>query len=172
MVLRFVAESEAKTCIVCEVRKPMACHSLCFGRRGHQCSDCRRGSAGVVCGDAEFIRSLVDLQVGPVMLMGPTMDAKVASELSLRLAHLGIRMAEHSRRAAAYAERLAQVPPYPTIPPLRQASTLDFLDDTQLTCMSVRCVQHCLQCSGSTCILKSHAHQPAKIWHLLTLCVR
>jgi len=65
--------------------------------------------AGAVCGDADFIRSLVDLQVGPIMLTGPTMDAKVASELSLRLAHLGIRMAEHSRRAAAYAERLQQV---------------------------------------------------------------
>lgn len=64
---------------------------------------------GAVCGDADFIRSLVDLQVGPIMLTGPTMDAKVASELSLRLAHLGIRMAEHSRRAAAYAERLQQV---------------------------------------------------------------
>ncbi len=66
--------------------------------------------AGTVCGEADFIRALVDLQVGPVMLMGPTMDAKVASELSLRLAHLGIRMAEHSRRAAAYAHRLHQVP--------------------------------------------------------------
>ena len=68
-----------------------------------------RAGAGAVCGDADFIRALVDLQVGPVMLMGPTMDAKVASELSLRLAHLGIRMAEHSARAAAYAHRLHQV---------------------------------------------------------------
>ena len=140
--------------------------------RGYQCSDHHDFCAGVVCGDAEFIRSLVDLQVGPIMLMGPTMDAKVASELSLRLAHLGIRMAEHSRRAAAYAERLAQVPPTQTFPPLRQASTLDFPDDTQLTCTSLRCVQHCLQCLGSTCVLKSHAHQPAKICRLLTPCVR
>ena len=150
----------------------MACHSLCFGRRGHQCSDCCRGSAGVVCGDAEFIRSLVDLQVGPVMLMGPTMDAKVASELSLRLAHLGIRMAEHSRRAAAYAERLAQVPPYPTLPPIRQALTLHLLDDPQMTRLAVRCVQHTVQCLVPACVFKSHARQPAKICHLLTLCVR
>ena len=70
----------------------------------------RSAGAGAVCGDADFIRALVDLQVGPVMLTGPTMDAKVASELSLRLAHLGLRMAEHSRRAAAYAHRLQQVP--------------------------------------------------------------
>ena len=75
------------------------------------CRNVMRAGAGAVCGDADFIRALVDLQVGPVMLMGPTMDAKVASELSLRLAHLGIRMAEHSSRAAAYAHRLHQVLP-------------------------------------------------------------
>ena len=40
-----------------------------------------------------------------------TQDPKIASELSLRLPHLGIRMAEHSRRALAYAERLEQVTP-------------------------------------------------------------
>ena len=43
------------------------------------------------------------------MLLGPTMDPKVASELSLRLPHLGLRMAEHSRRALAFAERLQLV---------------------------------------------------------------
>ena len=64
---------------------------------------------GRSAGQAEFIGALVDLQVGPAMLTGPTMDPKVASELSLRLAHLGIRMAEHSRRALAYAQRLQQV---------------------------------------------------------------
>ena len=81
----------------------------------HYCESHTSAGAGAVCGDADFIRALVDLQVGPVMLMGPTMDAKVASELSLRLAHLGLRMAEHSRRASAYAHRLQQVrhPLYP-----------------------------------------------------------
>ena len=80
-----------------------------FPRPLSRYSDCMHAHAGAVCGEADFIRALVDLQVGPVMLMGPTMDAKVASELSLRLAHLGIRMAEHSRRASAYAHRLHQV---------------------------------------------------------------
>lgn len=40
------------------------------------------------------------------MLLGPTLDPKVASELSLRLPHLPLRVREHSRRAAAYAARL------------------------------------------------------------------
>lgn len=34
------------------------------------------------------------------------MDPKVASELSLRIPHLALRVAEHSRRAATFAERL------------------------------------------------------------------
>ena len=106
------------------------------------------------------------------MLMGPTMDAKVASELSLRLAHLGIRMAEHSRRAAAYAERLAQVSPCLKLPPIRPAYTLDFLDDSHTTCLSVMCAQESVQCLEPACVFKSHAHPPAKICHLLTLCVR
>lgn len=40
------------------------------------------------------------------MLMGPTMNAKVAFELSERLPHLGIRMKEHSHRALEFATRL------------------------------------------------------------------
>ncbi|KAK9821713.1 hypothetical protein WJX81_001329 [Elliptochloris bilobata] len=62
--------------------------------------------AGAVLGSTAFIKSLMDLHLGAVMLLGPTMDPKVASELSLRLPHLGLRMAEHSRRALAFAERL------------------------------------------------------------------
>jgi hypothetical protein len=36
---------------------------------------------------------------GPVMLQGPTMDPRIASELLLRLPHLPLRVQEHSRRA-------------------------------------------------------------------------
>ncbi|KAG2497873.1 hypothetical protein HYH03_004139 [Edaphochlamys debaryana] len=63
--------------------------------------------AGAVCGPAAFIDSLIDFHTGPVMLLGPTMDPRVASELTLRLPHLALRMQEHGRRAAAFAERLA-----------------------------------------------------------------
>ena len=41
-----------------------------------------------------------------VMLLGPTMDPKAAFNVSMRLPHLGLRVAEHSRRALAIAERL------------------------------------------------------------------
>ncbi|GAX83508.1 hypothetical protein CEUSTIGMA_g10933.t1 [Chlamydomonas eustigma] len=63
--------------------------------------------AGVVCGPARFIDDLMNLHTaGPFMLLGPTMDPKVASELLLRLPHLPVRMQEHSRRALYFAQGL------------------------------------------------------------------
>jgi len=62
--------------------------------------------AGAVCGSHDFIEQLVDLHSGSLMLLGPTMDPKVASEISLRIPHLPLRMAAHGERALALAERL------------------------------------------------------------------
>jgi methionine-gamma-lyase len=62
--------------------------------------------AGAVCGPDEFIASLMDLHRGSLMLLGPTMDPRVAYNISMRLPHLGLRMVEHSRRAQAFASRL------------------------------------------------------------------
>jgi methionine-gamma-lyase len=62
--------------------------------------------AGVICGPRDFIARLMDVNEGALMLLGPTMDPKVAFELSLRLPHLGLRMKEHGLRAQAFAERL------------------------------------------------------------------
>ena len=64
--------------------------------------------AGAICGTTEFVRGLMDLHEGPLMLLGPTMDPRVAYAISLRLPHLGLRMAEHGRRALAFAERLRE----------------------------------------------------------------
>ena len=62
--------------------------------------------AGAVCGREEFIGSLMDLHVGPLMILGPTMDPQMAHSISLRVPHLPIRMVEHARRAQVFAERL------------------------------------------------------------------
>jgi methionine-gamma-lyase len=62
--------------------------------------------AGAVCASKEFITELMDLHTGAIMLLGPTMDPRVAFDLSLRLPHLGLRMREHSRRAQFFAEKL------------------------------------------------------------------
>lgn len=65
--------------------------------------------AGAICGSTEFIGSLMDLHFGSLMLLGPTMDPKVACEISLRIPHLALRMKEHSSRALTFAERLQKM---------------------------------------------------------------
>ncbi|XP_015940406.1 methionine gamma-lyase [Arachis duranensis] len=62
--------------------------------------------AGVVCGPASLVNSMMDLHQGTLMLLGPTMNPKVAFELSERIPHLGLRMKEHCHRALVFATRL------------------------------------------------------------------
>jgi methionine-gamma-lyase len=62
--------------------------------------------AGAICGSEEFIGALMDLHMGPLMLLGPTMDPNVASSISLRIPHLPLRMTAHSERALAMATQL------------------------------------------------------------------
>ncbi len=61
---------------------------------------------GSICGSQEFIMELMDLHLGSLMLLGPTMDPRAAFDISMRLPHLGLRMMEHGRRALEYSERL------------------------------------------------------------------
>jgi len=65
--------------------------------------------AGVICASRDFIYKLMDLHTGRVMLLGPTMDPRIAYDIIQRLPHLAIRMREHSRRAMAIAERLHEM---------------------------------------------------------------
>lgn len=65
--------------------------------------------AGAICADNNFIHKLLDLHTGRAMLLGPTMDSRVAFDLIQRLANLGLRMREHGRRALAIASRLSDL---------------------------------------------------------------
>ena len=65
--------------------------------------------AGAICGSRDFILQLMDLRVGRVMLLGPTMDSRVAFDIIQRLPHLAIRMREHGRRALAISTRLHEL---------------------------------------------------------------
>ncbi|KAL3817867.1 hypothetical protein ACJIZ3_003772 [Penstemon smallii] len=65
--------------------------------------------AGAVCGPASLVNSMMDLHQGSLMLLGPTMNPKVAFELSERLPHLGLRMKEHCNRALVYATRMKKL---------------------------------------------------------------
>lgn len=63
--------------------------------------------AGAICANKSLIMELMDTKMGALMLLGPTMDPRVAFEISLRLPHLPMRMREHSQRALYFAQRLA-----------------------------------------------------------------
>ena len=65
--------------------------------------------AGVICASRDFIYKLMDLHTGRVMLLGPTLDPRIAYDIIQRLPHLAIRMREHCKRAMAIAERLHKI---------------------------------------------------------------
>ena len=75
--------------------------------------------AGAICASKDFVYRLMDLHTGRVMLLGPTMDPRVAFDLIQRLPHLPLRMREHGRRALAIASRLEELKApvcYPGLP--------------------------------------------------------
>ncbi len=82
---------------------------------------------GVVVGSTEFVQSLMDLHKGSLMLLGPTLDPRLAYEVSMRLPHLGLRMTEHSKRAQVFAERLAALDLPVTYPGLDDHSDHELL---------------------------------------------
>lgn len=65
--------------------------------------------AGAIVGTKAFIDSLIDINFGMIMLTGPSMDARIAHELYLRLDHLPVRMAAHSQSALHLANKLSEM---------------------------------------------------------------
>jgi methionine-gamma-lyase len=91
--------------------------------------------AGAICGSTSFVMELMNLHTGSLMLLGPTLDPKTAFTISMRLPHLGLRMAEHSRRALTFATRLRDLglpviypglPDHPDHAVLRRLANPDF----------------------------------------------
>ena len=86
--------------------------------------------AGVICADKAFVHQLMDLHTGRVMLLGPTMDPRVAYDIVQRLPHLALRMREHGARAMIIAARLHEMgvrvtyPGLPSHPQYRLISRL------------------------------------------------
>ncbi|MEK6555371.1 MAG: aminotransferase class I/II-fold pyridoxal phosphate-dependent enzyme, partial [Bdellovibrionota bacterium] len=64
--------------------------------------------AGAVVASREFINQLIDINFGMIMLTGPAMDPRVAHELYLRMDHLPVRMAAHSKAAAYFVNRIVE----------------------------------------------------------------
>ncbi|MDZ7580949.1 MAG: aminotransferase class I/II-fold pyridoxal phosphate-dependent enzyme [Deltaproteobacteria bacterium] len=86
--------------------------------------------AGVICATKAFVHQLMDLHTGRVMLLGPTMDPRIAFDIIQRLPHLALRMREHGARAMIIAARLAEMgvsvtyPGLPSHPQYRLMSRL------------------------------------------------
>ena len=64
--------------------------------------------AGAICGSGEFINSLIDVNDGTAMLLGPVLDPMRSSSILKNLHTLHIRMQQHSRNAAYLAEKFKQ----------------------------------------------------------------
>ncbi len=60
---------------------------------------------GVVCSDEEFIASMIDVNSGSAMLLGPTMDAVRAASILKNIRTLHLRMKKHSENAQYLSEK-------------------------------------------------------------------
>ena len=65
--------------------------------------------AGAICGSAEYINSLIDVNNGTCMLLGPVLDPMRSSSILKNLHTLHIRMQKHSENAMYLAKRFKEV---------------------------------------------------------------
>ena len=64
--------------------------------------------AGAICGSIEFISSLIDVNTGTSMLLGPVLDPLRSSNILKNLHTLHIRMQQHSKNAMYLAKNLTR----------------------------------------------------------------
>lgn len=65
--------------------------------------------AGAICADGEFINSLIDVNNGTAMLLGPVLDSFRSTSILKNLYTLHIRMQQHSRNALYLAKRFNDI---------------------------------------------------------------
>ena len=66
-------------------------------------------TAGAICASEEFINSLIDLNDGTAMLLGPALDTMRASSIHKNLFTLHIRMKQHSYNAMFLAKKFKEI---------------------------------------------------------------
>ena len=64
--------------------------------------------AGAICANEEFINSLIDVNSGTAMLLGPVLDPMRASSILKNLYTLHIRMKQHSKNGMYLAEKFTE----------------------------------------------------------------
>lgn len=65
--------------------------------------------AGAICGSTEYISSLIDVNNGTSMLLGPVLDPLRSSQILKNMHTLHIRMKQHSYNAQYLAEHLNEI---------------------------------------------------------------
>lgn len=65
--------------------------------------------AGAICGSADYINSLIDVNDGTAMLLGPVLDPMRSSSIHKNLHTLHIRMQKHGENAMYLAKRFKEV---------------------------------------------------------------
>ena len=65
--------------------------------------------AGAICGSVDFIDSLIDVNNGTSMLLGPVLDPLRSAQILKNLHTLHIRMKQHSMNALYLAERFQEI---------------------------------------------------------------
>lgn len=66
-------------------------------------------TAGAICGSSELINSMIDLNNGTAMLLGPVLDPMRSSSILKNLYTLHIRMKQHSKNADYLSKKLTEV---------------------------------------------------------------
>lgn len=69
-------------------------------------NDC---TAGAICGSQEFINSLIDVNNGTSMILGPVLDPMRSSSILKNLYDLHIRMKQHSANAMYLAKKFKEI---------------------------------------------------------------
>ena len=64
--------------------------------------------AGAICSTAEFINSLISVNDGTAMLLGPALDSKISSAILKNLGDLHIRMIQHGKNAMFLAKKFKE----------------------------------------------------------------
>ncbi len=65
--------------------------------------------AGAICGNADYINSLIDVNNGTAMLLGPVLDSFRSSSILKNLYTLHIRMKQHSKNALYLAQQFEKI---------------------------------------------------------------
>ncbi|MCD4663658.1 MAG: aminotransferase class I/II-fold pyridoxal phosphate-dependent enzyme, partial [Bacteroidales bacterium] len=65
--------------------------------------------AGAICGSVDYISSLIDVNNGTSMLLGPVLDPLRSSQILKNLHTLHIRMKQHSHNAMVLARKLKEI---------------------------------------------------------------